>query len=108
MFHLLPFGAGVIVGAIGLKLIKKINVRAGIDKSSDKMKKTTETVKKTAVSGLSKIEETAGKLKNKISEEEPVKKKTTKTSRKAAPESASGKTTRKTTAKTKTPSAKKE
>jgi hypothetical protein len=62
MFHLIPFAAGIAVGAVAVKMLKGVRIKKEVAKASD-------CLREAAVSGLGAVEKSAGKLKDKLAAE---------------------------------------
>ncbi|MFT3759642.1 hypothetical protein [Thauera sp.] len=74
MFPLLPFVAGVLTGAVALRLAKadktKAGVEAGVEKARAGMEKAQGTLRGAAVSSLEAIENASARARKRLSAEE--------------------------------------
>lgn len=59
MFPLLPFAAGVLAGAVALRLLKTERTRSGLEKAQDRLRDAT-------VSGLEAIEHASARAREKL------------------------------------------
>lgn len=75
MFPLLPFAAGLLAGAIGLRLLKTVKVPAlgAIDTTArEQLGRAQSRLRQATVSGLSAVETSSARLRAKLTPEEPV------------------------------------
>lgn len=71
MLPLLPFAAGLLAGAVAIRLLRNAKTREGLDKVQDKarhgLEKTQDKLRDAAISGLAAVENSSSALKQRLS-----------------------------------------
>ncbi|MCG5501813.1 hypothetical protein [Ectothiorhodospira lacustris] len=62
MYHLIPFAAGAVVGALAVRLLRTDKTRQGLEKAQDTLREAT-------VSSLSSIEHVSARARKRLENE---------------------------------------
>lgn len=66
MLPLIPFAAGILTGAVALRLLRSNKARTGLDKARSGLGQAQEKLRGAAISGLSAIETTSARTRERL------------------------------------------